>query len=441
MDPSDPGILLTDLYQLTMLQGYYARGMHQTAVFELFVRRLPEHRQFLLAAGLEQVMAFLEGARFEPEDIDWLAGTGRFRPRFLEWLSGWRFTGELHALPEGTVFFANEPILRITAPLPEAQLVETRIINLIHLQVLLASKAARSVLSAPGRALVEFGLRRAHGAEAGLAAARASYLAGFAGTSNVLAGRLWGIPLYGTMAHSFIQAHDQELEAFEAYARACPEGITLLIDTYDTESAAVGLVPLARNLAAEGISIRAVRIDSGDLGQHARRVRRILDEGGLAEVEIFASGDLDENALHELIAGGAPIDGFGVGTRLSTVADRPYLDCAYKLVEYAGRPRRKRSEGKVSLPGRKQVFRRYDAAGRMEGDTVGLCDEADLGMPLLVPVMAGGRRIGQPPALAAIRERAAAELASLPGLLCALEPAAPYEVRISVGLRALAARP
>ncbi len=434
----NPSVLLTDLYQLTMLQGYFDRGMLDIAAFEFFVRKLPAGRNFLLAAGLEQVLAFLEGARFRKDEIDWLAGTGRFHRRFLDWLADWRFTGDVHAMPEGTIFFADEPIVRVTAPMPEAQLVETRIINLVQLEVLVASKAARCVLAAPGKLLVDFGLRRAHGAEAGLLSARASFIAGFGGTSNVLAGKLWDIPLFGTMAHSFIEAHDDEVRAFEDFVHSYPHENTLLIDTYDTEAAAARIIPLAARLAREGISIQAVRIDSGDLSEHARRVRRILDEGGLSTVHIFASGNLDEYTLQELIASAAPIDGFGVGTRMNTSSDRPYLDCAYKLAEYAGKPRRKRSEGKATWPGRKQVFRHYDDGGRFQSDNVSLADEALSGESLLVQVMAGGRRIAAAPLLTALRDRAADQLARLPEPLRSLESAPPYGVTIAEPLQALA---
>ena len=437
MNPLAPSILLTDLYQLTMLQTYFDRGMEATAVFEFFVRKIPEGRNFLMAAGLQQVLEFLETARFTDEDIGWLAGTGRFNQAFLARLAQWRFTGDVDAMAEGTVFFTDEPILRVVAPLPEAQLVETRIINLLQFQVLVASKAARCVLAVPDKLLVDFGLRRAHGAEAGLLSARASYIAGFGGSSNVLAGRLWDIPLFGTMALSFIQAHEQEVQAFEDFAHSHPRANTMLIDTYDTEGAAVRLVPLAKKLAAEGISIQAVRIDSGDLGEHARRVRRILDEGGLREVKIFASGNLDEYKLRELRAT-APIDGYGVGTRMNTSADKPYLDCAYKLQEYAGRARRKRSEGKSTWPGRKQVYRNYDADGRFTGDTLTLDDDVVAGEPLLRPVMRGGRRVDAPSSLTALRERAAAQLARLPGALRSLDAAPAYAVTVAEPLQALA---
>ncbi|MHB1062821.1 MAG: nicotinate phosphoribosyltransferase, partial [Thiobacillus sp.] len=392
MNPANSA-LLTDLYQLTMLQGYHDAGMAQTAVFEFFVRRLRPGRGFLLTAGLEQSLDYLQQLHFSPDELEWLASTQRFSRDFLASLENLRFSGDVEAMPEGTVFFPDEPILRVTAPIAEAQLVETRLINLLHLETLIASKAARSVLMAPDKLLVDFGLRRAHGAEAGLLAARACYLAGYSGTSTVLAGQLFGIPLFGTMAHSFIQAHDDEALAFEHFAHAQPDNAVLLIDTWDTEAAAYKVVALAPKLTHAGIRIKGVRIDSGDLAEHARRVRAILDAGGLGHVIIFASGDLDEYELRDMLAAGAPVDGFGVGTRVDTSSDQSYLDCAYKLQEYAGHARRKRSEGKATWPGRKQVFRRHDADGRMAGDAVTLETDVQPGDPLLLPMMRGGCRL------------------------------------------------
>jgi nicotinate phosphoribosyltransferase len=432
---ADYGPLLTDRYQLTMLQGYWRHGMHETAVFEFFVRKLPNQRSFLVAAGLDQVLESLEELAFSPDDIEWLAQTQHFQSGFLSWLKDVRFTGDVNAMPEGTVFFAEEPILQVIAPLPEAQIVETRLINLLNFQTAIASKAVRSVLVAPGKLLVEFGLRRAHGAEAALMAARASYIAGFDGTSNVLAGKLFAIPLYGTMAHSFIQAHDDEITAFEHFAVANPSDIVLLIDTYDTEQSATKVVDLAKALKGRGIEIKGVRIDSGDLGRHASKVRAILDEGGLRGVGIFASGNLDEYTLRDLVAGGAPIGGFGIGTRLDSLSDAPYLDCAYKLQEYAGRQRRKHSEGKATWPGRKQVYRRLDNFARMTDDIVTLCHEKLEGQALLIPVMRGGKRIGDPQPLPALRRYAAEQLAQLPDSLRILDHSEPFKVSISPSLQ------
>jgi nicotinate phosphoribosyltransferase len=438
----DPGssALLTDLYQLTMLLAYRRHAMNETAVFEFFVRKLPPQRNFLVAAGLEQVLEFLEHLRFTQEELDWLRHQPGFPPDFLEELRGLRFTGDVHAMPEGSIFFPQEPILRVTAPIAQAQLVESRIINLLHFQTMVASKAVRSYLAAPDKLLVDFGLRRAHGAEAGLLAAREAFVGGFSGTATVLAGQRFGIPLYGTMAHSFIQAHGDETDAFEHFARAHPQNVVLLIDTYDTEAAAEKVVALARRLKPEGIGIRAVRLDSGDLGAHARKVRSILDAGGFPEIRIFVSGGLNEVMLRDLLAAGAPIDGFGVGTSLVTSEDAPALDCAYKLQEYAGQPRRKRSEGKATWPGRKQVYRSYDSAGCLTGDLIVLESEVCAGEALLRRVMAGGRRIAPPPSLEEMRARTLAQLKTLPPPLRALEARDAVPVAISEEVRALAAQ-
>jgi nicotinate phosphoribosyltransferase len=432
--------LLTDLYQLSMLQAYFDEGMADTAVFEFFVRALPPGRNFLLAAGLEQVLAYLEQFRVSNAELEWLRAHGGFRDAFLDALGALRFTGDVHALPEGAPCFIDEPMLRITAPISQAQMVESRLLSLMHFSTLIASKAARSVLAAPGKLLVDFGMRRAHGAEAGLLAARAAYLAGFSGTATVAAGLEFGIPVFGTMAHSYIEAHADEISAFRAFARSSPANVVLLIDTYDTERAAEKVVLLAPELAREGIRVRGVRLDSGDLAAHARAVRAILDRGGLREATIFSSGNLDERKVQQLLASGAPIDGFGIGTALDTSSDAPFLDCAYKLQEYAGTPRRKHSEGKATWPGRKQVYRHYAADGTLDHDVVALEGDAQPGEPLLAPVMRAGRRVAAAEPLAAARARAAAEMARLPARLRQLAPASPaYRVEIAPGLRALAA--
>ncbi|HWP48440.1 MAG TPA: nicotinate phosphoribosyltransferase [Candidatus Limnocylindrales bacterium] len=430
-------VLLTDLYELTMLQAYFDQGMEDIAVFEFFSRKLPSSRGFLMAAGLEQVLDYLENLHFTPPELEWIASSGRFSKSFVDYLEGLRFTGDVHAMPEGTIFFPDEPILRITAPLPQAQLVESRLINLLHFQTLIASKAARMVLVAPGKLLVDFGMRRAHGAEAALLAARASYLAGLSGSATVLAAPLFGVPVYGTMAHSFIQAHEDEVKAFENFAHSQPDNVALLIDTYDTEAAAEKVVALAPHLKKEGISIKWVRLDSGDLADHARKVRQILDKGGLTEVRIFASSSLDEYTLREFVLAGVPIDGFGIGSRLDTSSDAPYLDCAYKLQEYAGRARRKRSEGKATWPGRKQVYRYLGTDGRMRYDVVTLEGDIQEGEALIQPFMLAGRRINPPIPLSDLRKRAAAELARLPEHLQELKNEPPYPVKISQALQDL----
>jgi nicotinate phosphoribosyltransferase len=431
--------LLTDFYQLTMLRGYQVHGMHETAVFELFVRRMPQERNFLVAAGLEQALHFLENLRFTPEELDWVRAEPRLEADFADYLAGLRFTGEVHAMPEGRLFFPEEPILRVVAPLPEAQLVETRLVNLLQFQSMVATKAARSVLVAPGKQLVDFGLRRAHGAEAGLLAARAAYVAGFAGTATVLAGARFGMPLFGTMAHSFIQAHADEADAFAHFMQVYPAGATLLIDTYDTEHAAHKVVGLAHSLRSRNITIAAVRLDSGDLGALAKSVRSIFDTAGFSDIRIFASGNLDEHRVEALLQSGAPIDGFGIGTSLVTSADAPSLDAVYKLQEYAGRPRRKRSAAKATWPGRKQVYRRYGSDGRMESDWLTEESHPAQGEPLLALVMQNGRRVAAPESLAVIRERAAADLERLPDRLRTLAPAdSSYPVHVAPSLRTLA---
>ncbi|MGO8953737.1 MAG: nicotinate phosphoribosyltransferase [Rhodomicrobium sp.] len=430
--------LLTDLYQLNMMQAYLDHGKTGTAVFEFFMRKLPPERRFLMAAGLEQALQFLETLRFSASEIEWLSATGRFRSNLLDYLAQFRFTGDAHAMPEGTVFFADEPILRVTAPLPEAQLVETRLINLLHFQTLVASKAARHVLLAPDKLLVDFGLRRAHGAEAGLLAARASYIAGYDGTATVQAGELFGIPLYGTMAHSFIESFGDEAAAFEAFARSRPQNLTILIDTYDTVAAARKVAALAKRLEPEGVKVSAVRLDSGDLAGLSKAVRRILDEGGFPGIAIFASGGLDEEELAAFRRSGAPIDGFGIGTSLTTSFDRPALDCAYKLQEYEGIARRKHSPGKETWPGRKQVWRQYGPGGRMAGDVLSLETDSQAGEALLTLVMKEGRRMNAPPALASIRASATMSLKGLPEALRRLDPGAAYPVAFAEPLQRLA---
>ena len=436
---SPQSALLTDLYQLTMLKSYVADDMHGEAVFEFFARRLPERRNFLLSAGLDQLLDVLATLGFDDGELRWLEERGYADAKLLEYLGNFRFTGDIYAVPEGTVVFADEPIVRVVAPLPQAQLVESRLINLIHFQTLIASKAARSVLAAPGRLLVDFGMRRAHGAEAALLAARAAYVAGFGGTATVLAGTCFDIPLYGTMAHSFVQAHSSEDQAFEAFAHSFPDNVVLLIDTYDTLRGAHKVAGLVPKLRDAGIEVRAVRIDSGDLSILSNQVRAVLDANGAPHVAIFASGSLNEYELERLIRGGAPIDGFGIGTELDISTDAPYLDCAYKLQEYAGQARRKRSAGKATWPGRKQVFRASASDGRYCGDTIGLETEDLPGERLLLPVMRHGERLQAPESLAAIRERTQASLAALPDELRSLRQRTDYPVEVTSKVQGLAA--
>ncbi|WP_164012303.1 nicotinate phosphoribosyltransferase [Pyxidicoccus trucidator] len=421
--------LLTDLYQLTMAEAYLDEELGDEAVFSLFTRRLPERRNYLLAAGLEDALHLLEHLRFGAEDLAWLASQGRFSDRLLGWLERFRFTGDVDAMPEGTPVFAGEPLLEVRAPLPEAQLVETYLLNQLHLQTLAASKAARVVEAAAGRPVMEFGLRRIHGTDAGMKVARAAYLAGVDSTSNVLAAKRYGIPAAGTMAHSYVQAHDDELTAFRAFTRVYPDA-TLLVDTYDTLHGVQHAIRLARE-QGEAFRVRALRLDSGDLLALSRTARDMLDAAGLQRVRLYASGGLDEDAVARLVAGGAPIDSFGVGTAMGVSADAPSLDMAYKLVEYAGRERVKLSEGKVLLPGAKQVYRREED-GVTCGDVLTRRGDVVRGRPLLRPVMRAGKRLpGASPPLVAVRDYARREVARLPPEVRALAPARPpYPVKL-----------
>jgi nicotinate phosphoribosyltransferase len=430
--------LLTDLYQLTMLDAYYRLGLEQTAVFEFFVRRLPPTRNFLVAAGLEQVLDYLETLHFTAAELDWLETTRRFSPTLLHRLERLRFSGDVWAMPEGTVFFANEPVVRVTAPLPEAQLIESRLINLMHYQTLVASKAARCRLVAPSSQLVDFGMRRAHAGEAALLSARAAYIAGFDATATVDAGRRYGIPVVGTMGHSFIQAHDLEAEAFRNFARCKPQDVVLLIDTYDTINAAHRVAKLAAELRSAGSMIRGVRIDSGDLAIEARRVRDILDAAGCRDIRILVSGSLDEQAIEAMQAVEAPIDTYCLGTRISVSDDAPSLDCVYKLQEYAGKPRRKLSLWKETWPGARQVYRQSDAHGQIGLDFIACADEIAEGRALLRQVMTQGRRLAPSPPMSDVRQHCRNELATLPPALAALEKGPQPPVKISARLHALA---
>jgi nicotinate phosphoribosyltransferase len=430
--------LFTDLYELTMAAAFFREGVGGTAMFSLFVRRLPPGRGFLVTAGLEDALEYLRVLRFSDAALEYLRALGRFEPPFLDHLRGLRFTGDVRAVPEGTVLFADEPLLEVTGPILETQLVETAMLNLLHVQTVLASKAARSVLAAGGRTLAEFGLRRSHGTDAGMKAARAALLAGFDSTSNVLAGRTWGLPLSGTMAHSFVTAFPQELEAFRAYARAFPDSAVLLLDTYDTLAGARKAVTVARELAAGGHRLAGVRLDSGDLAALSREVRALLDAGGFPGVKILVSGGLDEHDIAALLDAGAPIDGFGIGTRLNTSADAPSLDMVYKLVRLDGRDVLKLSTGKGTWVGAKQVIRRVGADGRLAGDTLALGDEpVPAGaVGLLEPVMRGGELLRAHPELGEIRARCSAQLEMLPEGVRRLRDPEAYAVAPSGKLQA-----
>jgi len=433
--------MLTDLYELTMCASYFDHKKSEPATFDLFIRRLPPNRSYFLFAGLEQVLLFLEKMHFTEEHIEYLRGLG-FKEDFLDYLRNFRFNGDVWAIPEGTVVFPNEPLIRVTAPIIEAQLIETFLLNTINLQTTIATKAARVVYAAKGRTVIEFGLRREHGADAGMKVARASYIAGCSGTSNVLAGMVYGIPVFGTMAHSFVMFFSNELESFRAFARTFPDKTTLLIDTFDNIKGAENAVKIAKELEKQGFKLRGVRIDSGDLVATSRQVRRMLDKNGLGYVQIFASGDLDEYRIEELLNKGAKIDAFGVGTKMGTSADRPYVDIIYKLCERANEkgefvPIMKLSEGKATLPGRKQVFRFKDEKGNFVKDIIALEGEEVGGEPLLVKVMEKGKIVYDLPSLEEIRKRALDNLARLPEKYKRLRGAAKYPVRLSPKLRKL----
>lgn len=434
METKNDLALLTDLYELTMAAAYHRRRMFAPATFSLFIREYPPNRGFLVSAGLEDVLAYLESFAFSPSDLAYLDTLGLFPTDFLRYLEGVRFTGEVMALGEGRLVFRDEPILEVTAPIIEAQLVETFVLNAVNFQTAIATKAARCVHAAQGRNLVDFSLRRTQGTDAGLKVARASYLAGFGGTSNVLAGKRYGLPVAGTMAHSFVTSFEDETAAFRAFAEAFPGNTVLLIDTYDTVAGARKAAAVGREMAARGERLRGVRLDSGDMAALSRQVRHILREEGLREASIFASGGFDEFKIARVLAAGAEIDAFGVGTKMGVSADAPYNDIAYKLVQYDGRPVLKLSAGKVTLAGEKQVFRTVQD-GRLTADTIALRGEALEGEPLLRPVMAGGRRAGAPEHLGALRERFLAEFAQLPDAQKSLEGPEPFPVSLSRALR------
>jgi nicotinate phosphoribosyltransferase len=424
--------LFTDFYELTMMQAYFECGMEDEATFSLFVRRLPPNRNFLVACGMEDALAHLERLHFTAEAIAFIEGLGKFSRPFLDWLAAFRFTGEVRSVAEGTPLFAGEPILEVTAPIAQGQLLETYLMNEVHLQTVLASAAARVVAAARGRPVVDFAARRIHGIETAVKAARAFYVAGVDSTSNVLAGRKYGIPLSGTMAHSFIQAFEKEYDAFKSFARVWPQTV-LLVDTYDTLEGVEAVIRLADELR-EDFQVSAIRLDSGNLGSLAKQARQKLDAAGLDRVKIFASGGLGAEAIAALLEHGAPIDGFGVGTTMGVSADAPALDIAYKLMEYSGKGRSKLSVGKATSPGAKQVFR-IEEQGRALRDVIGRAGEALPGRPLLQPVMRRGRRLSPPRAVAEIRDYARAEIAKLPDASRGLAPAdPPYSVTMSTEL-------
>jgi len=428
--------LFTDLYELTMAASYFEHHLMAPATFTLFVRE-STHRNYFIAAGLEDVLDMLTGFHFADADIAFLQDTGLFKQNFLDYLKGLRFSGNLVAMPEGTVFFANEPLIEVTAPLIEAQLIETFLLNTIGLQSLVATKAARCVSAAKGRPLIDFAMRRTHGTDAGMKVARSTYIAGFDATSNVLAGKHFGLPIAGTMAHSYILAFTSEKKAFQAYADTFPEQSVFLIDTFDTIEGARQAASVAQRMKAQGQGLLGVRLDSGDMATLSRVVREVLDEAGLAEVKIFASSGFDEFKIAEVIAAGAAIDAFGVGTKVGVAADAPFLDVVYKLAQHKDRNVRKLSKHKVTLAGAKQVFRFLEED--CFKDVIGLREEALDGgaVPLLEKVMTEGRCVHPHPSLEQIRKHCRQNLAVLPEKYKANSKYEPSPVALSARLELL----
>ena len=433
--------LFTDYYELTMCASYFDNQNFEPATFDLFIRRLPENRSYFLFVGLEEALQYLQSIKFTEEHLVYLKKQGFCRD-FLDYLRNFKFTGDVWAVPEGSIAFPNEPLMRVTAPIIEAQLVETFLLNTINLQTMIATKASRVVHAAKGKSVIEFGLRREPGIDAGMKVARSSYIAGCQGTSNVLAGMAYGIPIFGTMAHSFIMSYPREIDAFRAFAKTFPNRSTLLIDTYDDMAGAEKAVIVAKELEAKGFKLGGVRLDSGDLAQISKKVRAVLDANNLEDVKIFASGDLDEFKITKLFIDGAKIDAFGVGTKMGTSADRPYLDVVYKLCETLRSdnvfsPIMKLSKGKITLPGRKQVYRFKDKDGVFIKDIVTLVDENIEAEGLLVNVMKNGQLFYDLPSLDQIRATALENIAKLPEEYKALINAPTYPVEISQKLQNL----
>jgi len=437
VDKSSMG-LMTDFYELTMCASYFENKRNDAAIFDVFIRKLPPNRSYFVFAGLEQVLLFLENIQFSQDQISYLRTKG-LKEDFLGFLKSFKFTGDVWSVPEGTIVFPDEPLIRVTAPIIEAQLVETFILNTINLQTMITTKASRVILAAQGKPVIEFGLRRTQGTDAGMKAARCSYIAGASGTSNVLAGMKYGIPLFGTMAHSYVMFFDHEIDAFRTFAKTFPENSTLLIDTYDDLKGAENAATVALELQKKGQKLSGVRLDSGDLVSLSLKVRYILDAHGLQYVKIFASGDLDEYAIDYLMKKGAKIDAFGVGTRMGTSYDRPYVDVVYKLsgkVEHeVFVPAMKLSKGKITLPGKKQIFRKQNKGGKYNKDIIGLENEKVNGERLLVKVMEKGRITYNVPKLEETRRIAIHNLSLLPNKYKKLAGAALYPVELSATLR------
>ena len=440
MNTHPTNALFTDLYQLTMAQAYYRSGQSADATFSLFFRRFPANRAYYVFCGLQTALDYLDNFTFTSDDIASLKQRGEFDEEFLDFLRDLRLTCSVRAMDEGQVFFPNEPVMEVSGPLIHCQLVETALINLVNLESMLATKAARVIDAAGDRTVADFSARRTHGIDAAFAMARASYIAGFAGTSNVSAAVRLGIPMLGTMAHSYISSFDDETEAFRQYAKSFPDSSTFLVDTYDTLTGVQNAITVALEMESEGHSLRAVRLDSGDLDDLSRSARKMLDDAGLQHVQVFASGGLDEFSIDRLVNAGAPIGGFGVGTRVGTSADAPFTDFVYKLVQYDGQPVMKLSENKVTLPGPKQVYRQYDQSGKMNRDVIHHADDPPSAesRPLLKPVMENGTRIGTLPSLNEVRSFHADRVRELPDGLRGVRPSGSYQVDMSDTLRSLA---
>jgi nicotinate phosphoribosyltransferase len=430
--------IMTDLYELTMAASYFEQDMFAPATFSLMVREYPPKRSYLVCAGLDPLLDYLESFHFHADDLEYLERTSLFPSKFLQFLETLRFTGEVRAIPEGRIAFCDEPLVEITAPVMQAQVVETFVINSINLPTLVATKASRCHFAAGERRLVDFSLRRTHGMDAGLMVARASFIGGFIGTSNVQAGKIYDLPIYGTMAHSYVESFDREIDSFRAFAKSFPDNTVLLIDTYDTLAGARKALTVAREMRKSGQDLRAVRLDSGDMVQLSQQVREIFDKAGFPEVRIFASGDFDEFKIRKTLTAGAIIDAFGVGTKMGVSADAPYLNMAYKMVMYNGRPVLKLSSGKVSLAGPKQVFRQGDEHGLFRGDLVGLVDEEVAeSESLLETVMRDGKRVLPKEPLPKIQKRFKEEFNLLPETYKDLEGNPNYPVKITPKLQAL----
>lgn len=434
--------LLVDLYELTMAQSFFIYKKNSSATFDLFVRQLPKNRSYLIACGLEDILNYIKRLKFTNDDLGYLRKQKIFSKEFIKYLSRLRFTGDIWAMPEGTIFFANEPVIRVTAPIIQAQIIESFLLNTINLQAMIASKASRVVHAATDKGVYDFSLRRTHGRDAGIKAARAAYIAGCRGTSNCLSGKFYNIPLVGTMAHSFVMCFKEEIDSFLAYANTFPGRTTLLVDTYDTKTGIENAITIGLYLKEKGYRMQGIRLDSGDIVKLSRMARKMLDRSGLGFVKIFASGNLDEFQISRLLAKGAKVDNFGVGTNMGASVDAPSLDVIYKISEISDEegdflPTMKLSKDKVTYPGRKQVFRVKASGGEFIKDILGLEKEKINGAPLLKKVVSKGKVVYRPPSLERIKEFCKNNLSAFPEKLKEVYPSYKYPVIISPKLKSL----